>query len=188
MKVLLVVIVITVLVIGVWFILMYNRFVALRKHLAATWADLDTELQRRYDLVPNLVETVKGYAAHESQLLRDVTAARAQAMADSRNPTSLSGDERSLIRQLSKLQLTAEAYPDLKADSQFLKLQQELVNTEDRIAAARRFYNGTVRELNTMRRSFPPNLVAAITGVKAADYFEIDDHSHRELPRIDVSP
>ena len=124
-----------VLIVLLWCIVIYNRFVSLRKHLEESWADVDVELKRRYDLIPNLVRTVQGYAAHEKRVFEAIAEARAAAVANTGDPARQSGDEQRLITQLGKLFVVAEAYPDLKADRNFLDLQEELSNTEDRIAA-----------------------------------------------------
>jgi LemA protein len=173
-----------VLVALLWYIVIYNRFVAIRKHLEESWADVDVELKRRYDLIPNIVRTVKGYAAHEKDVFESITNARAAAVANTGDPARQSGDEQRLVTQLGKIFVVAEAYPDLKADRNFLDLQEELSNTEDRIAASRRFYNGNVRELNTLRESFPSSIVAGLAKVEEAGFFEVTDHAEREVPAV----
>ncbi len=174
-----------VVVIGLlWFVVVYNRFVSIRQHLKESWADVDVELKRRYELIPNLVRTVKGYASHERDVFDAITKARAAAVANTGDPARQSDDEQRLVGQLGKLFVVAEAYPDLKADRNFLDLQEELSNTEDRIAASRRFYNGNVRELNTLRESFPSSIVASIAKVEAAGFFEVSDHAERVAPKV----
>ncbi len=174
-----------VVVIGLlWFVVVYNRFVSIRQHLKESWADVDVELKRRYELIPNLVRTVKGYASHERDVFDAITKARAAAIANTGDPARQSGDEQRLVGQLGKLFVVAEAYPDLKADRNFLDLQEELSNTEDRIAASRRFYNGNVRELNTLRESFPSSIVASIAKVEEAGFFEVSDHAERVAPKV----
>ena len=174
-----------VVVIGLlWFVVVYNRFVSIRQHLKESWADVDVELKRRYELIPNLVRTVKGYASHERDVFDAITKARAAAIANTGDPARQSGDEQRLVGRLGKLFVVAEAYPDLKADRNFLDLQEELSNTEDRIAASRRFYNGNVRELNTLRESFPSSIVASIAKVEAAGFFEVSDHAERVAPKV----
>jgi LemA protein len=168
-----------VLIVLIWFVVVYNRFVSLGNHLKESWADVDVELKRRYELIPNLVNTVKGYAAHEKDVFESITQARAAAVANTGDPAYQSGDEQRLVGQLGKLFVIAEAYPELKADQNFLDLQNELSNTEDRIAAARRFFNGNVRELNTLRESFPSNMVASMAKVEEAGFFEVSDHTER---------
>jgi LemA protein len=174
-----------VVVIGLlWFVVVYNRFVSIRQHLKESWADVDVELKRRYELIPNLVRTVKGYASHERDVFDAITKARAAAIANTGDPARQSGDEQRLVGQLGRLFVVAEAYPDLKADRNFLDLQEELSNTEDRIAASRRFYNGNVRELNTLRESFPSSIVASIAKVEEAGFFEVSDHAERAAPKV----
>jgi len=175
-----------ILIVLLWYIVIYNRFVALKQHMKESWADVDVELKRRYDLIPNLVSTVKGYAKHERGVFESLAKARAAAQANVGDPARQSGDEQRLVGQLGKLFAVAEAYPDLKADANFLDLQDELSNTEDRIAASRRFYNGNVRELNTLRESFPSSIVASISGFEQGGFFEVEDSSHRESPSVHI--
>lgn len=164
----------------------YNRFATIRAHLRESWADIEVEMKRRYDLIPNLVQTVRGYADHERGLFAEVTRLRTQAADSSGSPTQQALDETALQLGVGKLIAVAEAYPDLKADTHFLALQLELANTEDRIAAARRFYNGNVRELNELCQAFPSNLVAGLFGFQRADYFELASNAERVVPRVDV--
>lgn len=171
---------------------MYNRFVTQRNLVRESWRQIDVELQRRYDLIPNLIETVKGYAAHERGVLAAVTEARANAQrvhaaGGGPTPAQQAVAEGALSTALSRLLVTAEAYPDLKANQNFLMLQQQLVDTEDRIAAGRRFYNGNVRALNTRVESFPSNVVAGMFHVERAEYFEVNDPTVRAAPRVDFS-
>ena len=168
----------------IWLIVIYNRFVTLRQHLKESWSDIDVELRRRYELIPNLVETVKGYATHERELLERVIELRNRAEANHGSADSQARDESALMAQVGRVFALAEAYPDLKASESFLALQGELSNTEDRIAAARRFYNGNVRELNALRLAFPTNLVAAMFGVDEASFFELSSDAERVVPRI----
>ncbi len=168
-----------------WLVLTYNTFVRLRQHLGESWAGIDTELKRRYDLIPNLVDTVKGYASHERQALEAVVEARARAAASGGSPGAQARDEQVLVTSLSRLLAVAEAYPDLKASANFLQLQTELANTEDRIQAARRFFNANVRDLNTRVEVFPSNLAAAMFGVKPAEFFEVESAVVRQV--VDVS-
>jgi len=163
-----------VLMPAIFVIVAYNSFVTLRNLVKNSWSNIDTELRRRYDLIPNLVETVKGYAAHERSVFETVTAARARAVASTGSPSSQARDENQLVGALKSLFAVAERYPNLKASDNFLKLQQELVNTEDRIQAARRFYNGNVKDLNTRCDMFPSNVIASIFGFEHAEYFEVD--------------
>jgi LemA protein len=159
----------------------YNRCVRLKNLVPESWSNVETELKRRYDLIPNLVETVKGYAAHEREVLEAVVRARAAAIASTGEPESQARDENVLVGSLKSLFAVAEGYPNLKADRHFMHLQQELVETENRIQAARRFYNANVRDLNTLTEMFPSNLIANATGIRRAQYFETDDVA---LPQV----
>lgn len=170
-----------------YIIVTYNRFVTLRAHMRDAWAGIEVELKRRYDLIPNLIATVKGYAAHESETLERVTALRNQALASTGSPAQQSSDESALLTGLRGLFAVVENYPELKADQGFRDLQSELVNTEDRLAATRRFYNGNVRELNELAEQFPSNLVANTFGIGRAEFFEIDDESERAVPRVGMN-
>jgi len=172
----------------IWVIAMYNRFASIGQHLRESVADVDVELKRRYDLVPNLVATVRGYAAHERETLERVTALRLQAMRDAEDAHlgRRSSAEREFGGSIRRLIAVSEAYPQLKADASFLELQKELALTEDRIAAARRFYNGNVRELNVLCASFPSNIVAGMFGFRPEGFFELDDAAERTAPDVDV--
>jgi LemA protein len=152
----------------------YNRFVRQRNLVRNSWHNIDTELQRRYDLVPNLVETVKGYAAHEAGVFESVTAARAAAIAATGAAGEQEAPERALVGELRGLLAVAERYPDLKANTQFLELQRQLADTEDRIQVARRIYNANVRALNTRVEAFPSAITARRFGFERAAYFEVD--------------
>lgn len=176
------------LIVGGSFLAIYNRLVGLRQHMKDSWHGIQVELQRRYDLIPNLVETAKGYAAHERETLERVVELRNQAMANHGTPASQSGSETALGAALGSLFALAEGYPELKADELFLNLQNELANTEDRIAATRRFYNGNVRELNTLVQQFPSAIVAKMAGVTTADYFDVPDDAIRTAPKVSISP
>jgi LemA protein len=165
----------------------YNRFVRQRNLVEESWRQVDVELRRRYDLVPNLVETVKGYAAHERQVFDSVTAARNAAQTDSGSRAKQGEEESALTRSLRGLLAVAEAYPQLKADQQFLALQAQLGETEDRIAAGRRFYNGNVRALNTRVETFPSSLIAGMFGFHKAEYFEVEEASVRAAPNVSLS-
>jgi LemA protein len=158
-----------------WAVFAYNRFVSLVNRTKEAWADIDVQLKRRYDLIPNLVETVKGYATHESQAFENVTKARAAAMGASL-PAEKAQAENMLTGALKSLFAVSEAYPDLKANQNFLQLQKELGDTEDKIQAARRFYNGNVRDLNTAEQTFPGNLIANAFGFKPMDLFELGEN------------
>jgi len=166
------IILIILAVVVLWIIFAYNRFVALVNQAKEAWADIAVQLKRRYDLIPNLVETVKGYAAHESSAFENVTKARAAAMSATA-PADKVAAENQLTGALKTLFAVSEAYPDLKANQNFLQLQKELGDTEDKIQAARRFYNTTVMTLNTALQSFPGNLISSTFGFKAMDLFEL---------------
>ena len=176
---------VTVLVI-IWAIANYNVLVRLRLHCRESWADIDTELKRRYDLIPNLVDTVKGYAAHEREVLAAVTEARTRAVASTGSPGSQAGDENLLVAALLRMLVVAEDYPDLKASDNFLELQKELARTEDRIQAARRFYNGNVRQMNTRVEVFPSNLIASACGFCQEEFFEVESTAVRQAPAVDL--
>ena len=168
----------------IWFIANYNRFVRLRQHVKESWADIDVELKRRYELIPNLVETVKGYAKHERETLERVVELRNQAQANHGSAASQANSENMLLHALKGVFVLAEGYPELKSDRNFLELQGELAMTEDRIAAARRFFNGNVRGLCTLCEMFPTSLLAGMFGFKAPTYFELDDDAERVVPRV----
>jgi len=171
----------------IWAVATYNVLVRLRQHVRESWSGIDTELKRRYDLIPNLVETVKGYAAHERATLAAVIEARNRAVASTGSPGAQAKDENVLVAALGQLLALAENYPDLKASENFLQLQQELVNTEDRIQAARRFYNGNVRDINTRIRVFPSNIIAGAFKFAAEEFFEIQEASIRAPVKVDLS-
>ncbi|MBI4245059.1 MAG: LemA family protein [Planctomycetes bacterium] len=170
----------------IWVIATYNCLVKLRNHCTESWSDVDTELKRRYDLIPNLVETVKGYAKHEREIIEKVTEARARAVASTGSPSSQAKDENILVGTLRSLFAVSEGYPDLKASSNFLQLQKELANTEDRIQAARRFYNGNVRDLNNKVEMFPSNLIANFFSFQKSEFFEIEDSGIRAAPNFNL--
>jgi LemA protein len=174
---------VVVLVPLVWWIAVHNRLVRLRHAVNESWADVDVELKRRYELIPNLVATVKGYAAHESAVLERVAALRATAMDNHGPAASQARDENALLAGLRSLFAVAEGYPRLRSDAGFRALQDELALTEDRIAAARRFFNGNVRELRNLREQFPTSVVASAMGVEQPTFFELDDANERVAPR-----
>ena len=165
----------------IYVVLTYNTLVALRNHIRDAWANIDTELKRRYDLIPNLVETVKGYAAHEREIFERVTELRAKAMGNRGRPDQQAADENQLVGALERMMAVVENYPQLKADQNFLHLQRELVNTEDRIQAARRFYNGNVRDYRNKCETIPSSLIAGMFGFESQDYFQVRP-SVREVP------
>ncbi len=157
----------------IWFIATYNRFVGLRNMIAESWSDIDTELKRRYDLIPNLVATVKGYAAHEKAVFEEVTKAQGPGRGFHGFATFAGPGRESTGSFLAAIVgWWRKSYPQLKADRNFLELQKELVNTEDRIQAARRFFNGNVREFNVLVETVPSNLMAKMAGFKRQDFFE----------------
>jgi LemA protein len=161
-------------VIGLWIAFAYNGFIRLVQRTKEAWADIDVQLKRRYDLIPNLVETVKGYATHEKEAFENVTKARAAAMGAS-GAHDKGEAENLLSGALKSLFAVSEAYPDLKANQNFLALQTELSDTENKIQAARRFYNGNVRDLNTSVHSFPGNIIANIFNFKEQEFFELSE-------------
>ncbi len=186
-------IIIGVLVLGVvlWFFGAYNGLIKLRNLVQEAWAQIDVELKRRHDLIGNLVETVKGYAAHEKTTLEEVTQARAGAVSASQGnagPAEVAKAEAALTQSLVRLTMVAEAYPELRASENFRALQAELTSTEDRIASARRYYNANVRELNTKIESIPTNFVAGPAGVHKAEYFEVDSVTERQAPQVSFDP
>jgi LemA protein len=171
-----------------WIVVTYNRLISLRNLITDSWSNVDTELRRRYDLIPNLVNTVKAYAAHERAVLESVTTARAQAMSSTGDPAAQAHDENQLVRSVRQLLAVSEAYPSLKADQNFLHLQQELVNTEDRIQAARRFFNGNVRDYNILVETFPSNLIASAAGFRRRQFFEIEEAVARAVASVMFQP
>jgi LemA protein len=174
-----VIILIVLVILAIWVAALYNALVRVRNHCNESWSDIDTELRRRYDLIPNLVNCVKGYAAHEMEVLHKVVEARRTAEANHGSPASQAKDENVLVAALRQLFVVVENYPDLKASSNFLQLQKELVNTEDRIQRSRRFYNANVRDLNNKVETFPSNIVAGMFGFKTREYFEVEDTNIR---------
>jgi LemA protein len=162
---------------------LYNRLVQLRNSSESSWSDIDVQLKRRYELIPNLVETVKGYATHEQGTFEKVTEARTRAMAAS-TPSEKSAAEGNLQGVLKTLFAVAEAYPELKANQNFLSLQEELSRLEDAIQNARRYYNAVVRDLNTACESFPSVVVANIFGFSKKEYFELDAEAERAAPAV----
>jgi len=173
-------------VVVLWIILTYNRLVLLLNRAREAWADIDVQLKRRYDLIPNLVETVKGYAAHEEKVFENVTKARAAAMTaeSSGDQKEIGKAENFLSGTLKTLFALAENYPQLRAAENFLELQRELSDTENKIQAARRFYNGNVRDLNVKIESFPEKVIANLFRVKKMDFFEIEEAAAREPVRV----
>jgi LemA protein len=175
-----------VVVLVLWFMGVYNRLVGLRNSVDAAWKQIDVQLQKRYDLVPNLVETVKGYAAHEKETLERVIQARNQAVS-AKGPAEHGQAETALAGALSGIFALAESYPDLKANQNFLMLQQELSSIENKIAYSRQHYNDTVRAYNTLQQQFPANMVAGMAGSKPAEYFEIELPEARQAVKVSFS-
>lgn len=159
----------------------YNSLVTLKNRVEEAWSDITVQLKRRTDLIPNLVNSVKGYATHEKEVFEKVTEARAAIM-DAKGVADTAKAENMLEDALKSLFAVAEAYPDLKANQNFLQLQQELVDTEDKIQASRRFYNGGVRDLNTKIQTFPVNVVAGMFGFQSKEFFEVEDRASVENP------
>jgi LemA protein len=171
----LLIVLVVVVLLAIVGITSYNRFIAQKNLIKDAWANIDTELRRRYDLIPNLVETVRGYASHEKEVLEEVTRARAMAASATGSPGEQAAAEGPLVAALRQLMLVVENYPDLKANQGFLQLQGELTNTEDRLQTARRFYNANVREYNQRVKQFPSVIVASMFGFKEEEFFEVED-------------
>lgn len=177
-------VVIAVIAIFLW--VTYNGLVKLNVRVQEAWSDITVQLKRRADLIPNLVESVKGYAAHEKQVFQDVTEARANVLnATKQGPAATAQAENQFEGALKSLFAVSEAYPQLRASENFQQLQAELVDTEDKIQASRRFYNGGVRDLNTKIQQFPSNLIASMFGFKNKEFFEVEDMASIEKP-VDV--
>ena len=167
-------------------VVVYNGLVQLKVRTEEAWSDIDVQLKRRYDLIPNLIDTVKGYAKHEKELFERVTEARSAAI-KAKDVASQAGAENMLTDALKSVFAVAENYPDLKASANFAKLQDELTDTENKIESSRRFYNANVRDLNTKIQIFPSNLVASIFGFKLRELFEIEEVTQREAPKVDFN-
>lgn len=170
----------------IWLIANYNRFARVQQHIKESWSDIDVELKRRYDLIPNLVNTVKGYASHEKDVLTRVVELRNKAADNHGTAAQQAVDESALLVGVKQLFAVAERYPQLKADANFLTLQKELANTEDRIAASRRFFNGNVREMNQLCQMFPTSILASVFSFQPATFFELSSEAERVVPRIEV--
>ncbi|MCD6382075.1 MAG: LemA family protein [Candidatus Hydrothermae bacterium] len=170
----------------VWGVLAYNNFVSLRNRARNAWADIDVQLKRRHDLIPNLVETVKGYASHEREVFERVTEARARAAA-SKSIEDRGRSEGELTRALRQLFAVAENYPELKANENFLSLQNSLNEIENAVQNARRYYNAVVRDYNIKRESFPSNIIANLFNFAPLEFFRLEDESEREVPKVDFS-
>jgi LemA protein len=183
MTILIIVLVVLGVIIALYGVATFNSLIRLNTRAQEGFSDIDVQLKRRHDLIPNLVETVKGYAAHERQTFENVTAARSQAVA-ARGPEAQAQAENALTGALRQLFAVAEAYPELKANQNFIELQDEITDTEDKIQASRRFYNMTVRDLNIKVQQFPSRYLAPIANVTRREFFEIDEAADREVPRV----
>ena len=172
-----------VAVVALWFVFTYNGLVRLRNQVKNAWSQIDVQLKRRYDLIPNLVETVKGYAAHEKETFERVIQARQQGI-DAKTVGEQAQAENMITGALRQLFALSEAYPNLKANENFLALQEELASTENKIGFARQYYNDTVKDFNIRQEMFPANLVASMLGFRPADFFEIEEASQREAPKV----
>lgn len=173
-------------VVVLWIIFAYNRFISLVNRTKEAWADIDVQLKRRYDLIPNLINSVKGYVAHERGTLEKVTEARTRAM-QAGNVKEHEKSENMLTGALKSLFAVAENYPDLKANQNFVELQRELSDTENKIQAARRFYNGNVMDLNTKIDSFPANIIAGMFKFRKVDFFELGEGEEAAKNPVNVS-
>ncbi len=173
-----------IVVVGVlWLIGVYNGLIRLKNQTDEAWSDIDVQLKRRYDLIPNLIETVKGYATHEREVFEKVTQARTAAMGAG-SPEAKARAENMLAGALKSLFAVAENYPQLRASENFSKLQDELADTENKIQASRRFYNGNVRDFNTKIQVFPNNLIAGSMGFKAREFFEVEEVAERQPVKV----
>lgn len=190
----LIIIILIVIALALWGVSMYNSLVRLRNQVQEAWNQVDVELQRRHDLIPNLVETTKGYAGHERNTLEQVVALRNQAVqmghgGQQVGPTAQQAQvENELSQAVNRLLVTVEAYPDLKSNQNFIELQRSLTETEDRIAAGRRYFNANVRAYNTKIESFPTNFIAGMGHFEKANYFEVTDAETRQSQKVDFGP
>ncbi len=175
-----------IVVVVVWVVGLYNGLVRLRNQVKEAWAQVDVQLKRRFDLIPNLMETVKGYMKHERETLEAVTQARAAVAGAGSLPERMQA-EAGLAGALGKLMVTVEAYPDLKASANFMQLQEELTSTENKISFARQFYNQAVMTLNNKVEMFPSNIVAGMFNFAKEMFFEVEDEAEREAPKVDFS-
>jgi len=167
----------------IWFVVIYNGLVTLRNRAKEAWSDIDVQLKRRYDLIPNLVETVKGYAKHEKELFENVTKARTAAL-NAQGAAAQAKAENELSNVLKSIFAVAENYPQLRASENFQKLQDELTDTENKIEAARRFYNGNVRDLNIKIEKFPDSIIAGMFGFKPMELFELEESEAKEPVKV----
>ena len=168
--------------IALWGVSVYNGLVRQKNMVAEGWSGIDTQLKRRADLIPNMVETVKGYATHEQTTFDELAKARSQGQ--SQDPTQRAAQETAITAAIGKVMAVAEAYPQLRASENFQTLQKDLADIEDQIQLARRYYNGTVRDFNTRIQQFPSNIVAGFGGFAAAPYFQIDNEADRAVPKV----
>lgn len=182
----LIIVVIVIAVVVLLVATIYNRLVKLRNTVRSSWSDIDVQLKKRFDLVPSLVETVKGYAAHEKGVFEKVTEARAMAMGGG-SPREMAEKDNVFKETLKSLFAVAEAYPELKANENFVKLQQQFQQLENDIEAARRYYNAVVRDLNIAVESFPSNIIASMFGFKQEEFFQLDSAEERKPVRPDFS-
>jgi len=183
MMILVVILVAIVILLTLYGVSIYNSLIKLRNMVRNAWSDIDVQLKKRHDLIPNLVETVKGYAAHEKTVLENITKARSMA-AQAKGPEESAQAENMLTQALRQLFAVVENYPDLKANQNFLALQEELRNVENQIQEARRYYNAVVRDYNIRTESFPSNIIASIFNFKKEEFFEIEEPEEREVPRV----
>jgi len=174
-----------IVLVGLFVAFTFNALVRMRNRAKEALSDIDVQLKRRFDLIPNLVETVKGYAKHEKSVLENVTKARADVASSEGDPLQREQAENMLSSTLKTLFAVAENYPDLKANANFLDLQRELADTENKIQASRRFYNTTVRDLNTKVESFPANLIAGMLGFKQMDFFKTETATEKEPVKVE---
>jgi len=177
-----------VVLIVLWIIALYNGLIRLRNRTDEAWSDIDVQLKRRHDLIPNLVNSVKGYMTHERELLENVTKSRADAMTaqEAGNTEGIAKAETKLNSLMRDIKVAMEAYPDLKANQNVMQLMDELSDTENKIMASRRFYNGNVRDFNTKLQSFPTNIIAGMLSFKVYTFFEIEDVSERENVKVEL--
>lgn len=169
------IILIIIVVIALYAVYVFNKFVSLKNRTEEAWSDIDVQLKRRYDLIPNLIETVKGYAKHEKELFENVTKARTEAMKPDQTLAEKSKNENMITDALKSIFAVSENYPDLRATENFQKLQEELTDTEDKIQASRRFFNGNVRDLNTLIEQFPYSLIANMFKFSKREFFEAEE-------------
>ena len=181
-----IIIIILIAAILVWFVLIYNSLISQKNIVKEAWSGIDVQLKRRYDLIPNVVDTVKSYSSYEKSLLQDITNLRTRTM-QLNTPAEKASPESELSGLLKNLLAVVENYPDLKANQNFLKLQEQLTEVEDQIQYARRYYNGAVRDYNTRVQSFPSNLIASLFGFKEAEFFGITLATERETPKAGMS-